>query len=490
MTATRRAAWAVAALTVLGAAVRFSTLDVQSFWVDEAATIHLLHRSFGGMLSAIPDSESTPPLYYVLAWLWTKLFGTGEVGLRSLSALAGTATVPVAYLAARRLVTERAGLVTAALVAVNPLLVWYSQEARAYALLALLAAATLAALPPALERPSRRSLGAWAVLAALALVTHYFALFVLVPEAIILLRRLRGRAVPAVAAAAVAGIALLPLVTHQAGNDRADFIREVGLAKRIVQVPKQYLVGFDAPLEALATVAAVAVALYGLWLLARRSDARERRGAGVAAFVTAGALGIPLVLSLVGIDYLITRNLIGGWFPAMIVVAAGLGVRAAPRAGAIATGCLCAVMLAVVVAVEANPAYQRSDWRGAASTLGPSPAPFGRALLVTPPSGSDALGIYLPRLSPIGPRPVAVKEIDVVATAARTSGQTPRPPRPVHPAPPPFGFVLAGTKLADTYTLVRYRSVTPAGALIDIPTMGSLQFTPGGADFDFQPPSR
>ena len=61
------------------------------------------------MLRAIPDSESTPPLYYVLAWLWTHVFGTGEVGLRSLSALLGTATIVVVWALGRRLGGDRAG---------------------------------------------------------------------------------------------------------------------------------------------------------------------------------------------------------------------------------------------------------------------------------------------------------------------------------------------------------------------------------------------
>src|SRR5437870_5379110 len=136
----RRPAAVLAGLVLAGAALRFSTLDVQSFWLDEAYTATLLGHDFGGMLGALPNSESTPPLYYVLAWLWSKPFGTGEVGLRSLSALFGTLTIPVVYAAARELVSERAGLVAAALAAVNPYLVWFSQEARSYALLALLGA--------------------------------------------------------------------------------------------------------------------------------------------------------------------------------------------------------------------------------------------------------------------------------------------------------------------------------------------------------------
>src|SRR5918997_1019461 len=106
---------ALAAITALAALVRFATLDVQSFWLDEGVTAHLVRPDLGGMLSAIPDSESTPPLYYLLAWVWSKLFGPWEVGLRSLSALIGTATVPVVYALAVRVASERAGLAAAAL---------------------------------------------------------------------------------------------------------------------------------------------------------------------------------------------------------------------------------------------------------------------------------------------------------------------------------------------------------------------------------------
>ncbi len=60
-------------------------------------------------MDAVGFSESAPPLYYALAWLWTQLTGTGEFGLRSLSALAGVATVPVAYLLATELTTRRVG---------------------------------------------------------------------------------------------------------------------------------------------------------------------------------------------------------------------------------------------------------------------------------------------------------------------------------------------------------------------------------------------
>src|SRR4051812_50108642 len=84
---------ALVALILLGAGLRFATLDLQSFWYDEAVTVGLVRMDLPGMLSAIYHHESTPPLYYVLAWGWSKLFGSGEAGPGSLSALFGTAAV-------------------------------------------------------------------------------------------------------------------------------------------------------------------------------------------------------------------------------------------------------------------------------------------------------------------------------------------------------------------------------------------------------------
>ena len=75
-----RSVQALAGLTVLAAILRFSTLDVQSYWFDEAVTVGLVKSSFGHMLSSIGGSESTPPLYYVIAWVWARVFGDGEWG--------------------------------------------------------------------------------------------------------------------------------------------------------------------------------------------------------------------------------------------------------------------------------------------------------------------------------------------------------------------------------------------------------------------------
>jgi len=107
----------LAGVILLAAGLRFGTLDAKGFWGDEISTVSLVHMPYPDMLAGIARLESTPPLYYSLAWLWAKLFGTTEVGLRSLSAVLGVATVPVAYLAAREFVSRRAALMAATLVA-------------------------------------------------------------------------------------------------------------------------------------------------------------------------------------------------------------------------------------------------------------------------------------------------------------------------------------------------------------------------------------
>ncbi len=129
----------------------------------------------------------------MLAWADSRVLGTGEVALRLPSALAGIATVPVAWAIGAELEcppTRRAAIVCAALVAVNPLFVWYSQEARAYGLFVLMARAGDAVLPARRSAsPTRRRMAAFALTGALALLTHYFAVFLLIPMVLWLLWR-------------------------------------------------------------------------------------------------------------------------------------------------------------------------------------------------------------------------------------------------------------------------------------------------------------
>ena len=151
---------ALIALTVLAAALRLPTLGSQSLWLDEALTGRLARGSLGDLLHRVATEEANPPLFYLLEWVWTRVAGTSEVALRLPSALFGIALVPVAYAIGRRLGGQRAAVALAALVAVHPLLVYYSQEARGYAAVALACAVGFGCFLDALEGEAGDVVGA------------------------------------------------------------------------------------------------------------------------------------------------------------------------------------------------------------------------------------------------------------------------------------------------------------------------------------------
>jgi len=239
-----RTFWIVAGLTVLAATLRFATLGMQAYHHDEIVTAsRVLRDGFWHAMEAVGFSESAPPLYYALAWFWTQLTGTGEVGLRSVSALAGVATVPVTYLLGAELRGRRAGIIAAALVAVNPMLLWYSQEARSYALLVLLTVAAALYFVRALDGNRRRDFTGWGVFSALALATHYFAIFPILLEAIWLLWRRRREAMAGLWVVVLAGLALAPLAIHQMSLGHAEWIGDRSLGHRVWEAGATFVIG-------------------------------------------------------------------------------------------------------------------------------------------------------------------------------------------------------------------------------------------------------
>ncbi|HEX3325090.1 MAG TPA: glycosyltransferase family 39 protein, partial [Solirubrobacterales bacterium] len=334
-----RAFWIVAGLTLLAAALRFATLGVQSYHHDEIVTAsRILRGGFGHAMDAVGFSESAPPLYYAIAWVWTQVTGTGEFGLRSISALAGVATVPVAYLAALELRGRRAGLMAAALVAVNPMLLWYSQEARAYSLFALLCAVSLLYCFRALRRGRRRDFVLWGVASGLALATHYFAVFPIVAEALWLLRR-RGRAsLPGFGIVAVFGLALAPLAVHQMSIGHAEWIGNFSLGHRLWETAATFVTGETSdiiarPERPALSLVPIALVLAAMALLAFRSDREARRAAAVPLTVALAAVGIPVLLALASPskDYVLARNVMPALIPLLIAVAIAVTLPAARR---------------------------------------------------------------------------------------------------------------------------------------------------------------
>jgi mannosyltransferase len=471
----------VLGLTVLGAILRFATLDVQSIWSDEAATIVLVHRGLGGLLSHISSSETTPPLYFVLVWAWTKAFGAGVFAYRSFSALAGTLTIPVIYLAGRW-ISPRVGVWAAALTTVNPAMYYYSQEARSYALLILFSATALVFWQRALSTPGAsrsagdadqvvgdagRSVGSagrlagWAGMSVLALLTHYFAVFLFIPQAVVLIHRLGWRRVlPFAGAVGLVGLALVPLARSQTAHvlagshGSASWIEEVPLLSRFAQVPKQFLVGLYSPEEILSTLLVGVLAAAALVLLIRRGERRELRLARDLAIMAAVALLIPAALSVTHLEDVFNgRNAMATWVPWVVVLACGLGAARAGRAGALLGVAICALSLLVIVGVNLIPGYQREDWRGVARAL---QSPAATRVIVAPELGAAPLFFYMPTNENLVTPSVATHEVAFVALSTPHTGHPPLPP--VVPTSPPPGFRLVGVRHSEAFAVSRFRA--------------------------------
>jgi mannosyltransferase len=457
----RRERLLLAGIIGIAAVIRFATLGHQSYDHDEAVTAwRVLDGGLGRVLHVVVSSERSPPLYYLLAWAWAQLFGTGEVGLRSFSALIGVLTVPAAYLAARELASRRAGLIAAALVAFNPYLVWYSQEARSYALLVFFVAWGLYFFARCLNDPSRRNLGLWATASALAVCSHYFAAFAVGVEGLWLVARGWPRRAPIVALGATiaVGLALLPLAITQEGTGRRNHFATVPLLHRAAGTALEFLASREpgglvgSPpvryLRGAVLVAGLALALVALALLLRRATRGERNGGLTIAGVAAAALIIPFALASVGPDFVDVRNTIGALLPLLVAAGIGFGCRGAGRLGLAGAGAACLIFLVVLAAVFASAQMQRPDWRGAATAMGP---PSGPRVLVVARNGNEPIAYYrhAHEFRPPRFRGARVKEIDVLSTLGTSS-------------PPGHGFRLTERRgLAPCCTLWRYRARRP-----------------------------
>ena len=178
------------AILLLASFLRFYRLDAQSFWNDEGNSARIAERTLDLIVEGAAG-DIHPPGYYLLLHYWRALFGQSEFALRSLSAFCGVLTVAFTYVLGRRLLGTATGLGGAFLAALSPLAVYYSQEARMYALLGLLSAASTYLLSRILARNSHPPspilppascffpLAFYVLTSAAGLYTHYAFPFVL-----------------------------------------------------------------------------------------------------------------------------------------------------------------------------------------------------------------------------------------------------------------------------------------------------------------------
>jgi mannosyltransferase len=365
---------AVAAVSALALAVRIPGLS-QSLFGDELFTYDTAAvSSLSDLIHAVRTTEVSPPLFFVVAWLARKI-SDAQVWLRLPSLICGVATIPLVFFVGRRLVSAPAALVGAGLAALSPFLVWYSDEARAYALLAFLVLASTWALLVALDRGGFWRWAVVAVLVAAALLTHYTGAYVIFAQALWALWVRRDRRRPLVVAY-VAGAAVVAAWLPFAPGDNGAIAFLVKLTPNTV-VREWLRAAAGQPyvkVDALpGTVGLVALGLAAVGAVAgavvlERSGRFDRRLVLVAALAFVTPVGL-IVYSLFEPNIYVGRNLIAS-LPYLYLLVGALLV-ALPRGLAAAGVGLAVLGLGIGLVKSFEPAYSRPDWKGVAAYLEP-----------------------------------------------------------------------------------------------------------------------
>ncbi len=380
--------WPLAALVVLSVAGVVLRIIVahQSLFADELSTYWIsATHGLGGVLKLlysvgpIKHAEITPPLYFVLAWATSQLGHSPEL-LRLPSLIAGTATIPVIYLLGLRTVGRRAALVATAATALAPFTVYYSANARAYAVMILAVTVSTLAMLLALDTGRARWWAVYAVAACAAVYSHYTCVFVLGaqwawvmwahPEA-------RRAAVIATAAAAAGVLPWLPGLINDYRSPTVKILNalspftfrdiRIDVTHWVIGYPETFaggltrLPGWPA-LVLLAVAGAIGVAVLIRAIATGRATA-DRRVVLVAGLAVV-TLVAEVVAGAVGHSLISTRDLGASW-PYLALAAAAV-LNLCDRRVALLAAALAVAGLAIGSAKMLGGDFQRPDYRAAA----------------------------------------------------------------------------------------------------------------------------
>lgn len=325
-----------------------------------------IEPTLGAALDRVRDTESTPPLWYALAW------GVEQAGLpveaaRGLGVAAGALLAGLLVAYARRLLPLWAAGLAGVVVALGSQLVLRGSELRAYGLYALLALLAAWLLERAAWSPSRGRLAALALATAAGLLTHYFFLLVLLTGIAWLwtspsLQPARGRVLGAIAAGLLPFLAWVPFLWQQVENGRFSWIGDFSPLNAAAVYSTfvwnagplyvRELVDLG-PLETILRIAALVVVAGGC-AAAWRLGPRGR----LAALLALGPVALAALLWLAGENLFTARNLLAS-APFAAVAAAALAAALPRRLGPVAGTALLAVVVAGLARERelAPPAY-------------------------------------------------------------------------------------------------------------------------------------
>jgi len=124
----------------LGLVLRIYDLSAESLWYDESFSATISKKGVMELIKSVLSNgeESNPPLYYILLHFWVLVFGDSEFSLRFPSVVFGSVSIIAIYALGKLLFNKRVGIIAALVITVSVFHIQYSQEARAYSMMALL----------------------------------------------------------------------------------------------------------------------------------------------------------------------------------------------------------------------------------------------------------------------------------------------------------------------------------------------------------------
>lgn len=409
--------WAIALalVTLVAFALRLIAIDFHSFWFDEAYTAQITGFSFVDLAQARALDPGNPPLYYLMAKAWSTLFGRSEIGFRSFCVLCSGLTIPIIALLGRLLLSPKAGLWAAGLLAISPLAVELSDEARVYAPLGLLIALNMWFFIRWLDQRGLADLVLYSLTTFLSCYSHYYALLLPLSQFTCLLffapsKRLIATWIGAMSMAALLWAIWLPAfweAIHRPGN----------MSRMSAHWPFQFLatpVAFSLGrtfawrdsrtwvlgLAAIGTIIGFGVpAVWGLWQLGRRRMA----GPLLAGWLLLPIL-LPLLVAILKTPIYHVRAGSVGLSAFLLLTAYGLTLIRPPwRIG----------LLGLIIAFSGISLYRYSteplkdEWRSATKLVLSNAEP-GQPILFDNDSEVISFEYYVPRFGRMPPEMLAI----------------------------------------------------------------------------------
>lgn len=361
---------------ILAFVLRIVNLN-QSLWLDEAINIVYAKSShFWWFVTKYSIGDFHPPGWFAILWIWTHLFGFSEIISRLPSVILGAGTVGLTYLLGRDLFSKKVGLLSSFLLAIAPLHVYYSQEARMYAFAAFAVTLSFYFLNLLTLKKRWANLG-YILSLILILYSDYLAYLVIPVQMLyfILIRKINVKILPKLLialATLVPWLSIFPMQL-QTGISKSMTLPEYGNvvggsnAKDLLLIPLKIFFGkFTLLNKTLYTaISILAGIIYGsifIYIFKKLDQAK---------ILLISWILLPIVLAFL-ISFFIP---VLSYFRMLFILPAfyliiGNSIESLPKKVAtMAVVIICLISSVSLLAYYINPRFQREDWRGAVNFL-------------------------------------------------------------------------------------------------------------------------